>query len=237
MLHLVNQSDYMKATFGDSKYAKTVSSTSAMAHRGKRTPTPAGSRRGETSRRPRRSSKRRATTAGRFVLLQATNIPYMNNSAQVLSQELRQAGLNVKVEVDGLVGRRAKTRQPQPSGPGRLDIFLTSSGGSGIGNPILLAAHAATATRLGSAGPPMRSRRNCATNGRWPRRWTAQGDRQAVAGERLEFRSAALLGQWVQPAACAATSAGSAVAEIIRGGTSKRPEDGSGAASAALPRR
>ena len=37
-------------------------------------------------------------TADPIVLLQATNIPYMSNSAQVLAQELRQAGLNVKVE-------------------------------------------------------------------------------------------------------------------------------------------
>ena len=45
-----------------------------------------------------------------IVLLQATNIPYMNNSAQVLAQELRQAGLNVKVEFmdwSGVVQRRA----------------------------------------------------------------------------------------------------------------------------------
>src|SRR5260370_27517446 len=85
------------------------------------------------------------------VLLQATNIPYMSNTAQVLAQEMRQAGMNVQVEAtdwSNVVTRRANKPPPDQ---GAWNIFITSSRGSATANPILRAAHSATGdnTRCG----------------------------------------------------------------------------------------
>ena len=78
------------------------------------------------------------------IIMQATNIAIMSNTTLVLAQAMRQAGINVQVEAmdwSNVVQRRASKAPPSQGG---WNIFITWSGGAAIGNPILLAAHAAT---------------------------------------------------------------------------------------------
>ena len=217
MLHLVKQSDHMKATFGDSKYAKTVSS-----YFGNGTPMENDAnigwfKEGQNFEKAKALFKEAGYDGRPIVLLQATNIPYMNNSAQVLAQELRQAGLNVKVESmdwSGVVQRRANRNPPDQGG---WNIFLTSSGGSAIGHPILLAAHAATGDKAWF-GWPSDTKQEELRNA-WALAETLD-ERKAIARQLQEnawnFVPQLYYGQWVQPAAMRSNIRGILpVAEII----------------------
>jgi peptide/nickel transport system substrate-binding protein len=136
------------------------------------------------------------------VLLQATNIPYMSNTAQVLAQEMRQAGMNVQVEAmdwSNVVTRRANKAPPDQGG---WNIFITSSGGSAIGNPILLAAHAATGDKAWFGWPSDAKQEEL--RNKWAEAATLD-ERKAVGRElqanAWKFVPQLYYGQWIQPAA------------------------------------
>ena len=81
MLHLVKQSDYMKATFGDRKYARTVQLLLRQRHAdGERRDT-GWFKEGQNFEKAKALLKEAGYDGRPIVLLQATNIPYMSNSA------------------------------------------------------------------------------------------------------------------------------------------------------------
>ena len=193
----------MKATFGDSEVRQDLRRpTSPAARRWRTTPTPTGSRTARTSRRRKALFQEAGYDGQPIVLLQATNIPYMNNSAQILAQELRRLGFNVQVvsmDWSGVVQRRANRNPPDQGG---WNIFLTSAGGSGIGNPILLAAHAATGDKAWFGWPSDEKHEELRND--WALAETLD-ERKAIARELQEnawnFVPHLYYGQWIQPAA------------------------------------
>ncbi|MBL8671407.1 MAG: ABC transporter substrate-binding protein [Alphaproteobacteria bacterium] len=202
MLYLVNQSDAMKATFGDSKYARTVSSYFGMGTPMENDANTDWFKGGRNVEKAKQLFKEAGYDGRPVVLMQATNIAVMSNTSQVLAQELRQAGINVKLEAmdwSNVVQRRSNKAAPDQGG---WNIFITWSSGSAIGNPILLAAHAATGDKAWFGWP------SDAKHEQLRDKWATAPSldaRKAVARElqqnAWDFVPQLYYGQWVQPAA------------------------------------
>jgi peptide/nickel transport system substrate-binding protein len=149
--------------------------------------------------------------------MQATNIAIMSNTTLVLAQAMRQAGINVQVEAmdwSNVVQRRASKAPPSQGG---WNIFITWSGGAAIGNPILLAAHAATGDKAWFGWPS--DAKHEELRNKWAMAPTLEA-RKAVARElqanAWDFVPQLYYGQWVQPAAMRRNLQGIIpVAEII----------------------
>ncbi len=217
LLYCVKQSDHMRATFGTSKYAKDTPSFFGMG-----TPMSNDANIGwYTGGQNFAKSKALLAEAGykgeEVLLMQATNIPYMSNAAQLLAQEMRQGGFNVRVESmdwSNVVQRRANKAPPSQGG---WNIFITSSGGTAIGHPILLAAHAATGDKAWFGWPS--DEKHEQLRAQWAVGETL-ADRQRIAREIQEnawnFVPQVYYGQWIQPAAMRTNLRGLlSVAEII----------------------
>ena len=136
------------------------------------------------------------------VVLHATNIDFMNNSAQIVAQRLRAIGVNAELATSdwgGVVTRRAVKSPPDQGG---WNIFITWAGGAAVGNPIALAGHAATGDK-GWFGWPADE-----TNEKLRDKWAAAttlDEQKAVAREiqrnAWNFVPHVWLGQWVAPVA------------------------------------
>jgi peptide/nickel transport system substrate-binding protein len=134
--------------------------------------------------------------------MQATNIEYMRNSAEILAKELRGAGFNVNLvpmDWSNVVQRRSVKTPPDQGG---WNIFITSGGGTATAHPINLAAHAATGEK-GWFGWPENARHEELREA-WAQAETLQ-QRQAVARQIQDnawgYVHHLYYGQWIQPAA------------------------------------
>ncbi len=202
MLYLINQENHMKATFADAKYYRQCGSLFTCG-----TPMENDANTDWFKGKPNYAkAKQLFAEAGykgeEVTLLQATNIDYMRNSADILAQELRQAGVNVKVipmDWSGVVTRRAVKTAPADGG---WNIFLTSAGGPAVGHPIALGAHAASGEK-GWFGWPLDAKHEELRNA-WALASTIE-ERKKIAVElqanAWNFVPQVFFGQWTQPAA------------------------------------
>src|SRR5258707_9992128 len=115
---------------------------------------------------------------------------------------MRKAGMNVQVgamDWSNVVPRRANKAPPDQGG---WNIFITSSGGNAIGNPILLAAHAATGDKAWFGWPSDAKHEDL--RNKWALAETIEA-RKAVGRELQDnawnFVPQLYYGQWQQPAA------------------------------------
>ncbi len=217
LLYIVKQSDHMKASFGDSKYARTCSSFFGMGTPMENDANTDWFKGGQNIAKAKALLAEAGYKGEPVVLMQATNIAIMSNAAQILAQELRQAGINVKVEAmdwSNVVQRRSNKNPPDQGG---WNIFITWSGGSAIGNPIILSAHAATGDKAWFGWPSDTLHEEL--RNKWAMAPNLEA-RKAVAREiqqnAWKFVPQLYYGQWVQPAAMRTTIKGVIpVAEII----------------------
>jgi peptide/nickel transport system substrate-binding protein len=202
VLHAVNQESHLRATFVNPRFYSTcpsfLSCGTPMENRANtdwfRTP--------PNVERARQLLRESGYNGEPVTLLQATNILYMTNSAQILAQELRAIGMNIQmVPMDwaGVVQRRAVKAPPAQGG---WNIFITSADALSSSNPIWAAAHAATGER-GWFGWPSDERHEQLRNA-----WVAAPDmesRQKVAEEMQanawNFVPHVYYGQWRNPTA------------------------------------
>ena len=202
MLYLVNQEEYLKASFGNPKYYRKCSSNFACG-----TPMENDANTGWFREAPSPAKARelfqKAGYDGRpVVILHATNIDYMNNTAQLTAQRLREIGINVQLATSdwgGVVTRRAVRTPPDQGG---WNIFITSAGGASVGNPIALSGHAASGEK-GWFGWPADETHEALRN-----KWASAGspeEQKAVAREIQEnawnFVPHVWFGQWLSPVA------------------------------------
>jgi peptide/nickel transport system substrate-binding protein len=202
MLYIVSQSDAMKATFGDSKYAKTCGSYFGCGTAMENDANTEWFKHGQDFAKAKQLLKEGGYDGRPVVLLQATNIAYMNNTSQLMAQEMRQAGINVQLEAmdwSNVVQRRANKAPPDQGG---WNVFITSAGGSGVGNPILLAAHATNGEK-GWFGWPSDEKQEALRT-----KWAAADNMEARKAVGREMQENAwnvvpmmYYGQWLQPAA------------------------------------
>ncbi len=200
VLHAIDQKQFVAATFNNPKYSRTCGSLFSCGTPMENDANTAWFRSAPNLARARELWQQ-AGFNGTVVVLQATNIAFMNNSALLLAQTLRSIGATVELAASdwgGVVTRRANRNPPAQGG---WNCFITWATGHTFGNPIALAGHAATGER-GWFGWPSDEAHERLRN-EWAAAGTAQ-ERLAVARRMQEnawnFVPHVYLGQWVQPA-------------------------------------
>lgn len=198
----VNQKTHMQATFPNPKYAKACGSFFTCG-----TPMEADVnmdwfKNGPNQAKARELLKESGYDGKPILLMQATNIDYMRNSAEILAQELRAVGFNVQLlpmDWSNVVQRRSVKSPPDQGG---WNIFLTSGGGTATAHPINLAAHAATGDK-GWFGWPENAEHE-RLRALWAQAETIP-DRQKIARDIQQnawtYVHHLYFGQWIQPAA------------------------------------
>jgi len=196
----IDQRQFVQATFNNPRYARTCGSLFGCGTPMENDANTDWFRQAPNLDRARQLWRESGFT-GTVVILQATNIAFMNNSALLLAQTLRQIGATVELAASdwgGVVTRRANRNPPAQGG---WNCFITWATGASFGNPIALAGHAATGER-GWFGWPSDERHEQLRNA-----WAAAPTPQARLEVARQLQENAWnyvphlnLGQWVQPA-------------------------------------
>ena len=136
------------------------------------------------------------------VVLQATNIAYMNNAANLIAQWMRQAGFNVSLQASdwgAVVTRRAVKAAPDQGG---WNVFFTSGSVNAFGNPVSLSGHAANGEK-GWFGWPTNEKHEQLRD-KWAGA-SSDAERKQIARDiqqnAWDFVPHMYYGQWFQPAA------------------------------------
>jgi peptide/nickel transport system substrate-binding protein len=202
MLYLLNQEDFMKATFGNPKFYRKCPSDFGCgvpmendANIGwfKEAPNPA---------KAKELFQKAGYKGEPIVLMQATNIDFMRNSADLVAGALRSIDVNVQVAASdwgGVVNRRANKAAPDQGG---WNLFITWADGNAVSNPIGLAGHAATGEAAWFGWP--KDAKNEELRDKWASAASLE-EKKKVAREFQEnawnFVPHVWLGQWMQPTA------------------------------------
>lgn len=202
VLWAVNQENHMRATFVDPRYYQKCGSLFTCGTPMANDANTEWFTKGPDVNRARQLLRESGYNGEPVTLLQATNILYMTNAAQILAQELRAIGMNIQMvpmDWSGVVQRRAVKAPPDQGG---WNIFITSADGLSVSNPIWLAGHAATGER-GWFGWPTDEKHEELRNA-----WVKAPDletRQQIARQMQEnawnFVPHLYFGQWSAPVA------------------------------------
>jgi peptide/nickel transport system substrate-binding protein len=202
MLYLVNQLDFMKATFGDPKYYGSLDSIFGSATPYVNDANTDWFRHGVDLEKAKQLFKDAGYNGEQITILQATNIGYMSNSDQLLAAQLRKIGVNVQLapsDWGGVVTRRAVQA---PTAAGGWDIFVTSDSDYSHSDPIGLATFAANGLK-GWYGWPSNDAYE-AIRAKWPDAATFD-DRKELARQlqtlTWDFVPTVLLGRFTSPVA------------------------------------
>lgn len=202
MLYLLNQEDFMKATFGNAKYYRKCGSNFGCG-----VPMENDANTGWFKEAPNLAKAKELLAKSGYkgepiVLMQATNIDFMRNSADLIAGALRSIGANVQVassDWGGVVQRRANKNPPDQGG---WNLFITWADGNSVSSPIALAGHSAVGD-AGWFGWPKDE-----THEKLRDKWAVAAsvdEKRKVAAEIQEnawnFVPHVWLGQWVQPTA------------------------------------
>jgi peptide/nickel transport system substrate-binding protein len=202
LLYLINQEEFLKATFGNPKYYKKCGSNFACG-----TPMENDENTGWLKEAPNLAKAKelfqKAGYDGKPVtLLHATNVDFMNNAAQIMAQRLREAGINVQLATSdwgGVITRRAVKAPPDQGG---WNLFITWSGSASVGNPIAFVGHQANGEK-GWFGWPTDD-----VHEKLRDKWASAAsldEQKAVAREMQkhdwDFVPHVWLGQWASPVA------------------------------------
>ena len=202
MLYLVNQEEYMKATFGNSKYYRKCPSNFACGTPMENDENTDWFKAAPDQAKAKELFQKSGYDGRPVVILHATNIDYMNNAAQITAQRLREIGVNAQLATSdwgGVVTRRAVRTPPDQGG---WNIFITSAGGAAVGNPIALSGHAANGEK-GWFGWPTDELHEKLRD-KWAAATSAE-EQKAVAREiqknAWNFVPHVWFGQWLSPVA------------------------------------
>jgi peptide/nickel transport system substrate-binding protein len=143
MLYLVNQEEYLKATFGNPKYYKKCGSNFACG-----TPMENDENTGWFKEAPNPAKAKELFQKSGYdgrpvVVLQPTDHYFGNPAGLFMAQWLRQAGVTVDLAASdwgAVLNRRAVKKPPAEGG---WNIFSTTATGEAFSNPINFSGHAA----------------------------------------------------------------------------------------------
>ena len=202
LLYLIDQEEFLKASFGNPKYYRKC-----QANYGCGTPMENDENTAWFKEAPNLAKAKELLKKGGYdgrpvVLLHATNVDFMNNSAQILAQRLRDAGVNAQLATSdwgGVITRRAVKAPPDQGG---WNLFITWAGVASVGNPISWVGAQANGEK-GWFGWP-----TDAAHEKLRDQWAAAGsleEQKAIAREMQkedwDFVPHVWLGQWVSPVA------------------------------------
>ncbi|MGH7153928.1 MAG: ABC transporter substrate-binding protein, partial [Acetobacteraceae bacterium] len=217
LLHLLNQADFLKATFGNPKYYQTCPSFFGCNNPMQTDVNTGWFKDGVDLAKAKALFEKAGYKNESVIVLDATNFAFMNNSAQLIAGQLQKIGVNAQLATSdwgGVVTRRAVMK---PDSEGGWDIFITYGSGYAFSNPIALNALAANG-KQGWYGWP--------SNDDYEKlrmQWATAADEEArkaisvkMATLGWDFVPQVILGQWVSPAAMRKTVNGMiGVPEII----------------------
>jgi peptide/nickel transport system substrate-binding protein len=202
MLHLIHHTEVLKATLGDEKYFKGCSSLFGMGTPMENDANIDWFKGGQNIEKAKQLLKESGYDGRPVVVLQATNIAYMNNAADLIAQWMRKAGFNVSLQASdwgAVITRRAVKAPPDQGG---WNVFFTSGSVNAFGNPIALAGHAANGDK-GWFGWPTDEKHEAFRD-----KWAAAADdaeRRKIARDMQQnawdFVPHMYYGQWFQPSA------------------------------------
>lgn len=202
MLHLIHPTEVMKATFGDEKYFRGCSSLFGMSTPMENDANIDWFKGGQNIEKAKQLVKESGYDGRPVVVLQATNIAYMNNAANLIAQWMRQAGFNVSLQASdwgAVITRRAVKSPPDQGG---WNVFFTSGSVNAFGNPVALSGHAANGEK-GWFGWPSDEKHE-AFRDKWAKA-ESDAERKQVARDMQQnawdFVPHMYFGQWFQPSA------------------------------------
>ena len=202
LLYLINQEEFMKASFGNPKYYRKCGSNFACGTPMENDENTQWFKEAPNLAKAKELFQKSGYDGRPVVLLHATNIDFMNNSAQIMAQRLREAGINAQLATSdwgGVITRRAVKAPPDQGG---WNLFITWSGSASVGNAIAWVGHQATGEK-GWFGWPTDD-----VHEKLRDKWAAAAnidEQKAVAREMQkhdwDFVPHVWLGQWQSPVA------------------------------------
>jgi peptide/nickel transport system substrate-binding protein len=202
MLHVIKQADILAATFGNPAYFQECPSLFGCAGNMENDANIGWFEAGPDMERAKQLFQEAGYDGRPVIVLQATNISFMNNAALLIAQGLRQAGVNVQLEPSdwgGVVTRRAVKDAPEDGG---WNIFVTWASGHAFDNPIGLSAHSAAGDSAWFGWP--KNELHEELRDEWAAAPTFE-DRKQIAFQMQEnawdYVPMAVLGQWTPPVA------------------------------------
>jgi peptide/nickel transport system substrate-binding protein len=202
MLYLIKQEDVLKAVFGNPKYYRSCSSLFGCAGQMQSDVNTDWFKSGQNIAKARELFKKAGYDGRPVVVLQATNISFMNDAALLIAQWLKEAGVNAELAASdwGAVVTRRSVKKPVAEGG--WNIFITWGSGEGFDNPIGFVAHTANGGDAWFGWP--KDDLHEELRDEWALAATLE-ERQAVARKLQEnawnYVPMALLGQWAPPVA------------------------------------
>jgi peptide/nickel transport system substrate-binding protein len=202
LLYLVDQNAFMKASFGNPKYYRTVSSIFGNDTPMSNDENTDWFRHGVDLGKARQLFKESGYSGEQVIVLQATNYAYMSNSEQLIAAQLRKIGVHATLapsDWGGVVTRRANQG---PDDKGGWDIFVTGDSDYSHSDPIGLSTLSASGLTSWYGWPSNAAYE--ALRHKWADAGTL-AERKAIARQmqRLswDFVGTVLLGQFLSPAA------------------------------------
>ncbi|MEZ5844485.1 MAG: ABC transporter substrate-binding protein [Hyphomicrobiaceae bacterium] len=202
MLHLIKQEDILQAAIGNAKYFQSCGSLFGCKGQMTNDANLDWFKGGQNIAKAKELFKKAGYDGRPVVVLQATNISFMNNAALLIAQWLKEAGVNARLEASdwgAVVTRRAVKKPPSEGG---WNIFITWGSGEGFDNPVSFLAHTANGDK-GWFGWP-KSEAHEKMKDEWAAA-AALDDRKAIARRMQEnawnYVPMAVLGQWAPPVA------------------------------------
>jgi peptide/nickel transport system substrate-binding protein len=202
LLYLINQEEFMKASFGNPKYYKKCPSNFACGTPMENDENTAWFKEAPNLAKAKELFQKAGYDGKPVMVLHATNIDFMNNSAQLVAQRLRDAGINAQLassDWGGVITRRAVKAPPDQGG---WNIFITWSGAAAVGNPIAYVGHQTNGEKGWFGWPADEAHEKLRD------KWAAAGslaEQKAVAGEMQkndwDFVPHVWLGQFLSPVA------------------------------------
>jgi len=202
LLYLINQEEFMKASFGNPKYYRKCPSNFACGTPMENDENTQWFKEAPSVTKAKELFQKAGYDGKPVTLLHATNVDFMNNSAQIMAQRLREAGINVQLATSdwgGVITRRAVKAPPDQGG---WNLFITWAGAAAVGSPIAFVGHQTNGEK-GWFGWPSDE-----THEKLRDKWAAAGsleEQKAVAREMQRndwnFVPHVWLGQWSSPVA------------------------------------
>ena len=224
MLHLIKQEDILKAVFGNPKYYRACGSLFGCTGQMQSDVNTDWFKGGQNIAKARELFKKAGYDGRPVVILQATNIAFMNNASSPDRPVAEGSRRQRRARRIRLGRRDHPARRQEARRRGRLEHLHDLGLGRRLRQPDRLAPTRPTAKPAGSAGPRTTCTRSCATT--WALAATPE-ERKAVARKLQEnawsYVPMALLGQWAPPVALRANVKGFLrFRPTCRSGTSRR---------------
>lgn len=200
ILYIVKQLDYLKAIISNPDYYKTCASSFGCG-----TSTENDANTGWFGAAPDYAKAKQLLKEGGYdgrpvVLLQGTNWSIAKDAAEILADEMRRAGINVRLEPMDWAGVAARRAVKSPPDQGGWNVFISTAPGFFLGNP-LSAYHQANGEKAWYGWP--NDPKNEELRDRWVLAETVE-DRRKIAREIQEnewnFVPQVFFGRWLQPA-------------------------------------